>query len=129
MNLKKFIIGGLAGGVVNYLLGWLFYGVLFTEQFPSDAEEMNMLFIVLGCMTFAFMYAYIFDQWASIGTLKGGLAAGAILGLFLGLWGNFFMNGQTLDPDYAIMALDVAITVVMGSLTGAAIGVANGMLK
>jgi hypothetical protein len=27
------------------------------------------------------------------------------------------------------MALDVAITVVMGSLTGAAIGVANGMLK
>jgi len=88
-----------------------------------------MLFILLGCMTFAFLYAYIFDQWASIGTLKGGLAAGAILGLFQGLWGNFFMNGQTLDPDYAIMALDVAITVVMGSLTGAAIGVANGMLK
>jgi hypothetical protein len=80
-------------------------------------------------MTFAFLYAYIFDKWASIGTLKGGLAAGAILGLFLGLWSNFFMNGQTLDPDYAIMALDVAITVVMGSLTGAAIGVANGMLK
>jgi hypothetical protein len=92
-------------------------------------QEMNMLFILLGCMTFAFLYAYIFDKWASISTLKSGLAAGAILRLFLGLWSNFFMNGQTLDSDYAIMALDVAITVVMGSLTDAAIGVANGMLK
>lgn len=129
MNVKNFIIGGLAGGVVNYLLGWVFYGVIFTEQFPSDSDEMNMLFILLGCMTSGFLYAYIFDKWASISTLKAGLAAGAILGLFLGLWSNFFMNGNNLEPDYAIFALDVAITVVMGALTGAAVGMANSMLK
>lgn len=129
MNAKTFILSGLAGGIVNYLTGWLFYDVIFAEQFQSDSGELNMLFILFGCLTGGWMLAYIFQKWASISTLKSGLAAGAMLGLFLGLWSNFFKNDHTLDPDYALMLLDTALSVVMTSLSGAAVGITANMLK
>jgi hypothetical protein len=128
MKTKNFIIGGIAGGIINFLGGWVFYGMLFKNQFP-EGENMNMLFIILGCMTFGFLLSYIFNKWANINTLNGGLMAGAILGLFLGLWSNFFQARMLAEPDYQLMLLDVGISIAMGALTGAGIGLVNSKMK
>ena len=128
MNTKNFIIGGIAGGIINFLGGWVFYGMLFSNQFP-EGENMNMLFIFLGCMTFGFLLSYIFNKWAQIGTLNGGLMAGAILGLILGLWGNFFQLSMAAEPEYQLRLLDVGITIALGALTGAGIGLVNNKMK
>ncbi len=44
MNTKNFLIGGIIGGVVFFLLGWLFYGYLLTEFFYNNEsiDEMPM---------------------------------------------------------------------------------------
>jgi hypothetical protein len=34
MNVKNFIIGGIVGGIVNFLLGWIIYGMLLKDFFP-----------------------------------------------------------------------------------------------
>jgi UDP-N-acetylmuramyl pentapeptide phosphotransferase/UDP-N-acetylglucosamine-1-phosphate transferase len=128
MNTKNFIVGGLVGGGVNFLAGWLFYGVLFTSQFP-EGENMSMLFIFLGCMAFGFFMSYIFNKWAGISTAMTGLNAGAIIGLFAGLWSNFFMHSQALEPDYTIMLLDVGIGVISAALMGACIGFVLSKMK
>jgi hypothetical protein len=128
MNTKNFIIGGIAGGIINFLGGWVFYGMLFKEQFPPG-DNMNLLFVFLGCMTFGFLLSYIFNKWANISSLNGGLMAGAILGLFLGLWGNFFQYSMLAEPNYQLMLLDVGISIALGAITGAAIGLVNAKMK
>ena len=128
MNVKNVSISGLVGGIVNFLLGWVFYGMLFKDSFPQPEESTNtMLLIFLGCLTFALFIAYIYTQWAQIKTLATGAKAGAIIGLFLGLNWNIWaviMNDRTLET----LLLDTAITVVMTAITGAAIGMVLGKL-
>jgi hypothetical protein len=128
MNVKNFFIAGLVGGIVDFLLGYLFYGFLFKDNFSSSGTE-NMTFIFLGCMTFGFFVSYIFTVWAGISNAVTGLKAGAIIGLFLGLYSNFFMNSMNHNPNYNLMALDMGIMIVMSALVGAAIALVIGKLK
>lgn len=130
MNAKSFLISGSVGGIINFLLGWLFYGILFSESFPSDGNE-NMVFLFLGCLTFGLFVSYIFTKWAAIALATTGLMAGAVIGLFMALYMNFFANSMKLTQDIniPIMALDVAITMVMSALTGAGIAFVIGKLK
>ncbi|MES2806041.1 MAG: hypothetical protein V4652_10800 [Bacteroidota bacterium] len=128
MNVKNFLVSGIVGGIVEFLLGWLFYGILFKNSFPTNGNE-NMLFIFLGCMTFGFFVSYIFTKWAGISNVATGLKAGAVIGLFMSLYSNFFMNSMTAEVNYQTMGLDVVITVVMAALVGAVIALVNGKLK
>ncbi|WP_298141250.1 hypothetical protein [Flavobacterium sp.] len=130
MNVKNFIIGGIVGGIVNFLLGWLFWGELFKDFFPPHNEnEMNMVFIFLGCMTFGFFISFIFNKWAGISSAITGAKGGAVFGLLLGLHSNFFQQSMTLTPDTTMMAVDVLLTITCGAIVGAVIGVVNGKLK
>ncbi|MDI5888165.1 hypothetical protein [Flavobacterium yafengii] len=128
MNVKNFLVSGIVGGIVEFLLGWLFYGILFKNSFPTNGNE-NMLFIFLGCMTFGFFVSYIFTKWAGISNVATGLKAGAVIGLFVSLYSNFFMNSMTAEINYQTMGLDVVITVIMAALVGAVIALVNGKLK
>ena len=127
MNTKNFLISGLTAFVVNFLLGWLFYGILFQDLYPNQGEE-NMIFIALGCLFFGFVIAYVFTVVASIKTAREGFKVGAIFGLLNSLAMNFFMYA-TLEPNYQNMAIDVAISIVMVGIMGALVGVINGKMK
>jgi membrane protein YqaA with SNARE-associated domain len=129
MNVKNFMVAGFVGGIVNYLLGWLFWGILFKDTFPSDESQMNMLFIFLGCITFGFFVSYVFNKWASIATAITGSTAGAIFALFLSLHSNFFQHSMELSPDYMMMATDILLSVVCGAAVGAVVGFVNGKMK
>jgi hypothetical protein len=128
MNAKIFLISGIVGGIVDFLLGWLFYGILFKDTFPTEGKE-NMLFIFLGCMTFGLFVAYIFTKWAGITTITTGLQAGAIIGLFIGVYSNFFMNSMTETPNLQTMGIDIAITMVMSAIVGATVALVHGKMK
>ncbi len=129
MNVKNFVIGGIVGGIVNYLLGWLLWGIIFKDSFPSDENNMNMLFIFLGCMTFAFFMSYIFNRWAQITNPMTGVKAGAIFALFLSLHSNFFQHSMELAPNYKMMATDIFLTLLCGAVVGAVIAIVNGKMK
>ena len=128
MNVKNFIIGGIVGGIADFLLGWLFYGTLFADSF-GGGHPANMPFIALGCMTFGFFVSFIFSKWAQISTAATGAKAGAVIGLFLGLFGNFFMNSMNLTPDYKLIALDMVIMIFKAGVVGAIISFIHGKMK
>lgn len=127
MHTKSFFLSSLAGTVVYFLLGWLFYGILFTSLYPPTETE-NMLFVFLGCLTFSFFVGYIFSVWAGISTLMTGAKAGAIIGLFYGLSMNFFMySSKELNINH--MLTDVVINILMTAITGGVIGLVIGVSK
>ena len=127
MKIKTFIIAGLVGGVVDWLLGWLFYGIIFADKFPQPNEDSHaMLFITFGCFSFGFFISYIFNKWAQITTLVTGAKAGAIIGLFMGLIANFFGAAEAAQVDYEIFAIDMLISILMAAAVGAVVGLVNG---
>lgn len=128
MNVKNFLIAGIIGGIVDWLLGWLFYGVLFLDYF-KDEQPTNMLFITLGCLTFGLFVSYIFTRWPHISTLATGLKGGATLGVFMGLQSNFFKYAMKAAPNYQMIGLDLVIMIVMGALVGGTVGLVNGKLR
>lgn len=127
MKTKNFLASGIAGGIVDFLLGWLFYGVLLTNLYP-EGETMNMLFIFLGCMSFGLFVAYVFTKWAGITTLISGLKAGAILGFFYGLTMNLFMYSGMV-ANYQNMAIDVIVNIIIGAGVGAVVAYVNGKIE
>jgi len=127
MKTTNFLASGVVGGIVNFLLGWIFYGMLFPDLYPTEGED-NMLFIALGCLSYAFFMAYIFTGVANIVSAKQGFKVGAIFGFFYGLTMNLFMY-SSMEPNYQNITIDVVISLVIGAITGIVIALVNGKMK
>ncbi|MDG1793969.1 MAG: hypothetical protein P8H44_05420 [Flavobacteriaceae bacterium] len=85
-----------------------------------------MLYIMLGCVFYAFTFALIYNRWAQISTFGTGLKAGFFIGLLLTLSSNFFMQASStaaLNIDFIIpVAIDTASAAIMGGVIAAVIG-------
>lgn len=127
MNAKNLIISSVAGSLIYFLMGWLFYGILFPNIYPPSPNQ-NMLFVYLGCLTFCLLVAYVFLQWASISDPMTGLKSGAVIGLLYGAGMNFFMYSSQI-PNHINMFTDIIINTVMGAIAGAVIAFVIGRLK
>jgi len=127
MNVKNLLVSGIVGGIVNFLLGWLFYGILFNDIYP-EGEDMNLVFTFLGCLTFGLFIAFIFTKWAGIKAPLTGMKAGAVVGFFTSLSMNFFMYSN-MPVNYQNIVLDVVISIVIGSLVGASVALILGKMK
>lgn len=123
MNVRKFLISGIVGGIVDFILGGLFYQTLFPNIYPAN-KDIKVEFIALGCLTFGLFVSYIFVKWANIITFKTGLVAGAVIGLFYGLSMDFFMY-SSMPMNLQNFVTDVLINVVMGAFVGAIIAFVN----
>lgn len=119
MNVKNFLISGIVGGIANFLLGWVFYGILFTDIYP-ETEHTKMEFIFLGCMTASFFISFIFNKWAHITNPVTGMKAGAIIGLFTSVSMNLYMY-SSMEANYPNIAIDIVISIFISAIMGAAI--------
>ena len=125
MKAKNFLVSGITGGIVNFLLGWIFYAQLFPNIYPIEG---NLMFVFLGCITFGLFIAYVFTGIGSITSSIEGLKAGAAFGFFYGLSLNLFMN-SSIEPNYQNMGIDVGINLVCAAIVGAVIAMINGKMK
>jgi hypothetical protein len=132
MKIKNFIAAGLAGGFIDWILGWFLYGVVFkSTYYAADAKEsdMNLAIITLGCFSVGFLMSYCFTQISNQTNVLTGLKNGAIFGLLLGFSQVFFDNERTFDIDYQVIAITQFISVIMGACVGATIAFVNGKIK
>lgn len=129
MNAKNFVVAGIVGFIVDFLLGWLFYGVIFPDIYKSTLNESEqMQFITLGCLAFGFFVSYVWVKWAGFTNWLSGLKAGAIFGFFYGLSMNMFMaSGMGFVMENFIK--DMIAGIVMAALVGAAVAFTNGKMK
>lgn len=126
---SKMLIGGVLGGVVLFLLGWLIYGVIFADSMAGAAcmrtqEDIqgHMLWIAVGNVFTGFGIAYVFSKIPALSTFGGGAMVGGILGLLLAIGWDCLMYGTTTmmaEPTGIIM--DVIISAVMWALASGVI--------
>lgn len=127
MNVKNFILAGLLGGIADFLLGWIFYGMLFHDFF--GAQEPDLTYIFAGCLSFGFLISYIYVGWTTITTLAAGAKAGAGIGLIMGIMNNFFRIAMDKGGIDQMFAVDVLVCVLISVGVGAVVAATHGKLS
>lgn len=138
MDIKKLLIGGITGGILFFLLGWLVYGMLLMDFMNSHqgaagnvqrAEtDMQYLYLVIGNLAMGFMLAYVFLK-GNVNSMMDGFITGGILGLLIAVGYDCMIYATSTVISKTAMAADVAAMTVMTAIVGAVVAMVMGMGK
>ena len=134
MNSKKFLIGGIVGGIAFFLLGWLVWGILLMDFMQSHSNSSSGVFraeadmvwwaMVVGNLAMGFLLSYVLSK-ASINTAGGGIATGAVFGLLWAVAIDCMMYAQVNLYDTTAMIADIGASTVVTGVVGGIIGWVN----
>jgi hypothetical protein len=132
MEMKKQLIATLAGFVVYFLLGFLFYGVLLMDFFSNNTgtatgvartdNEMVWWALIGGNIMQSYLLVFIFSKWAKINTFAGGFSGGATLGFIMSLGFGLNIYGTSNISNLTATLVDPIVLAVMLGATGGVIG-------
>jgi hypothetical protein len=137
MQTNKILLGGLAGGIALFLLGWIIYGILLMDFAATNYNQcmnrpnMDMIWwaLILSNLAFGFLLAFIFSRTGTTGFV-GGAKLGAIIGIFLSLsidLGYYSMTTMYVRPSAILV--DVAAYIIYIALAGAVVAWVMGLVK
>ncbi len=133
----KIIIAALITAIVNFLLGWLVFGVILMDFYKSNTvqydglmkEMPNLLFIFLSGLLYAFLFAFIFEKWARIRTFGRGFTAGLLLGFLIMTGFNlYFLAGMNLF-NLKLVITDILVNTIFSGILGGVTGFILGFNK
>ncbi|MEE3036983.1 MAG: hypothetical protein VX344_00965 [Bacteroidota bacterium] len=123
---KSFLLSALTGTITYFLLGWLFYGILFPDLYlPYEQCQTSLVFIFLGGLFYVSIFSLVYTRWATISTFGTGALTGLVLGFLYSVSMNFYMfSSKTLDIEHFITDVFAATisAAVMGGVAGLTIG-------
>ena len=132
MNTKT-IVGGLIGGVVFFLLGWLVWGFLLKDTMTSctgcmrpEEDLMNMKTMVMAILSnllYGIFLAWVLSKFAGVNSFSTGLKNGALFMALLGIAMDLgFYAYSTMFTSMSCMLIDIVLNIVMGGIVGGVIG-------
>ena len=136
MDTKKLLLSTLAGTVVSFLLGFLFYALLLENFFEANVgtaqnvakANPSLLLIFLAQLCQSLLLAYIFLRWAGIKTFATGAQAGAIIGLLMALTYDLMLLGTSNVSTPIATVVDIVVMTIMMAITGGIIGLVLGKM-
>ena len=137
MNTKKFLIGGLAGGIIYFALGYLFYGNLLSDFFHKNAgtatgvdramDQFEWWSLVLGNVFSGCLLSYVFVK-SNVSSAGSGLVTGAVIGLLASASYDFVSHGVTNLMNTTAVLGDIGTFTLMSAITGAIVGWVCGLI-
>lgn len=126
---NKVLVGGLIGGVVFFLLGYLVYGMALNSMMAENSmaglqrpmEEIQWLFLVVGNLAFGFLIAYVLNK-AGSNSASAGAGVGAMIGFLVSLAGDFTSYGVSNAMTLTGVFVDIIALTVMAAIVGAVVG-------
>ncbi|HMU11277.1 MAG TPA: hypothetical protein PKC54_14795 [Ferruginibacter sp.] len=136
MDLKKLFMGGIVGGILFFLLGWLIYGMLLMDFMNNHTgaagnvsrTEPDFLYLAIGNLAMGFVLAYIFVK-GNVNSMANGFITGGIVGLLIAVGYDCMIYATTTVISKTAMAADVAVSTVMTAVAGAVVAMVMGMGK
>ena len=139
MNTNKFLVGGIIGGVANFLLGWVVWGMLlmnFMKEHTSELgksvmrpdDQMIWGALIAGNLLFGFLLSYILNK-AGVMSAGAGAFTGAVIGLLFSATINCFNYAFMDMSDMTAMGVDLVASTAVTAIVGGIIGWYLGMGK
>ncbi len=123
MTLKSFSVAAIAGTIVYFILGGIFYGAIFPNMYPpQEGHEQNMMFIVLGGLFYSMFMTLVIGNTPGKTELKSSAMYGALIAGLIEISMQFYMNSA--KDACIVTALQAIFTsVVCGCVLAIVIGV------
>ena len=137
MKTNKILVGGVAGGIVFFLLGWLIWGLILAGYMAANSnqcivrpmDQMIWWALILSDLCWGFLLAVVFS-WSNTTGWMDGAKKGVIVGLLIGLLIDlYFYAASTMFSNLTVILVDVLATAVMLAVGGAIIAWAMGMVR
>jgi len=135
---SKMIVSALVGSVVAFGLGWLVFEVLMHSFYMEHSvkyrglmrnSETRIWAIYLAQLTWAGLFAYVFDRWANIRTFAAGLMGGLILSAFIFTSVDLMTWSMMNLFDYKLLIADVIVNTIIMGIVGGVVGLVLGTGK
>jgi hypothetical protein len=138
MNSQKFVVAGVAAGIVSLLLGWVVYGMLLKDFMANNLYAANMMksdqetiwwSLIVGQLLMGFFLAYVIGK-ANANSASAGATIGFVAGLLVTLGLDLTFYGVTnFMGSMKGIAADVIVSAVMAAIGGAVVGWVYGMKR
>ena len=137
MKTNKILLGGIAGGVAFFLLGWLVYGMLLMDYMTANynqcamrpMQDMIWWAMILSNLAFGFLLSIVFSWSNTTGVMAGAKVAG-IIGLLLAISIDLsFYAMSTMYSNLTAVFVDIIVYTVMSAIAGVVVAWVMGMGK
>ena len=129
MDIKRFLVGTLLGGITMHILGYLIWSLAFAGFFAANAgpvtgvaRETNLLWAVaLGDLSLAALVTLAVGSRAGSLTIGRGLKIGAIVGFLAWFGVDFIHYGIMNVGNLTATIVDPLLELVRNGIVGAVI--------
>jgi len=137
MKTNKILLGGIAGGIAFFLLGWLIYGVLLMDYTSANynqcasrpMDEMVWWAMILSNLAYGFLISVVFS-WSNRSGIMAGATVGAIIGFLLSASLDLsFYSMTTMFPGIAPVVVDILVYTVVSAVIGIVVAWVMAMVK
>ncbi len=124
---KSNLLATLAAGILNFIGGYLVWGIATADFFAQHAgsatgvmkDPIDLVHIAIGCFIQAFIMSTIYSKWArGIHSAKEGFEFGALVGVFTGFGIGLIMYGTANFMDLTGVLTEGLIEIVYYGVIG-----------
>jgi uncharacterized membrane protein YbaN (DUF454 family) len=134
MKTNKILIGGFAGGVTFFFLGWLVYGILLNSYMVANLNqcaakpmgEMTWWAMILSNLTLGLLISLVFS-WSNTRGVRDGAKVAAILGLLMAA--SFDLSSYSMSNlfnNITALVIDVLVYTVLVTIVGVVVALVIG---
>jgi uncharacterized membrane protein YbaN (DUF454 family) len=134
MKTNKILIGGVAGGVTFFFLGWLVYGILLNSYMVANLNqcaakpmgEMTWWAMILSNLTLGLLISLVFS-WSNTRGVRDGAKVAAILGLLMAA--SFDLSSYSMSNlfnNITALVIDVLVYTVLVTIVGVVVALVMG---
>lgn len=134
MTFKNFLIGGIAGGLVFFFLGWVAYALVVNKVIEETAHlheggirNYSLFYFVLGGKFFTGLFMSFFFMRAKVNTIESGALIGAIFGFFMAAANNLIIYSTISLYSFKFVWVDTVAFMVISCIAGIAIVLVSGI--
>ncbi|MEO8148112.1 MAG: hypothetical protein ABI723_10765 [Bacteroidia bacterium] len=132
---KKTLIAALAGGITGFILGFLIFGLLLSNYYtthcttyPGLIKDSPVIWCyAVGNLLWAWMFAYVFSNWANVTTFVRGATAAIIIAAPVVIAYEFFFYAGMNLMGARVLAVDAIANIAMNAIVGGVVGTVLGM--
>ena len=135
MDIKKIVVGTVIGGVVLYVMGFVFWEMLFADFFAAndgsatgvDREVPIMWAMILGTLIYAEAITFGVDSRNATSLVEGAII-GAVIGVWI--WGTADLIIYSLTHLNTLTGAiaDIVLEGVRGGIAGAVVALVLGRM-
>jgi hypothetical protein len=129
VDIKRFIIGTIVGGIALYILGYVMFNLAFADFFAANAgsatgawkDPQVIWAIALGTLSYAALITLALGTRAGSTTIVEGLKVGAIVGFLMWFSADMIFYGIWNVWNLTAASVDSLLELVRGGIGGAVI--------